>query len=189
MDRVLAEALGNLCACLIMDGEGCNQMIRRIIHGDMDPDLRRRVQNLRFFSRLRFQPLALDWPRVPMQLCTIDQEPLFAIVGPAHTMKNSAGQLQSHVRSIFCGDYFADLSGSLPHGIPWPAFQRKDPMSDRLCSLLCSPQYLIVPVVAWLAFHSVDSYEIRTCDQRRRQINHHEIVNMHHSFTDQPEPD
>ena len=150
VDRVMSMAIGDLVTCLIMDGEGCNTLILRILHNDIDANLQRKVQSLQWFSRLRFQPLRLEWPRVPMQLCTIDQEPLFGIVGPAHSMKNAAGQLQSHIRTLYYGDHFADLSGALPGGIPWPAYQRRDPMSDRLCSLLCSPQFLVAPIVTWI---------------------------------------
>ena len=150
VDHVLSESMGDLCCCLVFAGEGCNQVIRRILHGQMSPDLQRKVQTLKFFSKLEHQPLPLEWPRLPVQTCTLDDQAFFGVIGPAHTMKNSAGQLQSHIRTLYFGMFFADLAGTLPHGIPWPAFQRQDAMSDRLCSLLCGPQFLISPMASWI---------------------------------------
>ena len=145
----MAESLGEMCCCMVMDAEGCNTWVLRILHGNMPPDLERKVQGLRFFSRLEHKALPLQWPRVPLKMCLLDGEPFFGVIGPAHTMKNSAGQLQSVVRMLHFGRYFADASGTLPHGCPWPAYQRADAMSDRLCSLLCGPQFLISPVATW----------------------------------------
>lgn len=146
IDRVLSQNLGDLCSCLIMDGEGCNQMVLKIIHGDIDSDMQIKVEKLGFFRKVRHAPIPLDWPRLPIKLCLVDGDPFFGLVGPADTMKNAAGQLQSPIRILYYGEYFADCAGMLQHGVPWPAFQRRDAMSDRLCSLLASPQFLISPV-------------------------------------------
>lgn len=151
MDRVFADSLGDLCRCLVVDAEGCNHLIKRIVHGNLDAESTRKVQSLHFFSQLRYEQFPLEWPRVPLNMTRIGNEPIFCVTGPAHSMKNSAGQLQSHIRTLYFGDIFADCSGALPHGLPWPAFQRRDAMSDRLCALLCGPQFLISPVVTGFA--------------------------------------
>lgn len=151
VDHVLSRSLGDLCACLIMDGEGCNMAIKKMIHGLADAAMLRKMQNLQFFSKLQHTEIPLDWPKVPMKIATIDDEPFFGIIGPAHTMKNSAGQLQSHIRTLYYGNIFADVSGALAHSLPWPAFQRRDAMSDRLCALLAAPHFLLTPTAALFA--------------------------------------
>ena len=150
VDKILSGSIGDLCSCLIMDGEGCNQVVRRLIQGVPDADAKRKLDSTVFFKHLRHEPFPLKWPRVPQKLCTISGDPFFAVVGPAHTMKNAAGQIQSHIRTLFFGDHFADLAGSLQQGMPWPAFQRADPMSDRLCSLLAAPLFLLSAVASWV---------------------------------------
>ena len=159
VDHVLSQSLGDLCACLIMDGEGCNQPIKKMIHGLADPTMLRKMQNLEFFSKLEYTPIPLDWPKLPMQIATIEGEPFFGIIGPAHTMKNAAGQLQSHIRTLYYGNIFADVSGALAHSLPWPAFQRRDAMSDRLCALLSAPHFLLTPTATSFASKKGDEWD------------------------------
>eukprot|EP00435_Cladocopium_sp_Y103_P041609 s486_g11.t1 len=130
----------------IFDGEGCNGVLRQVVHGTASATLKRRVLNTDFFSQLRhvevqgFECL----PRNPLMHClTGTGRALYALCAPAHAMKNAAGQVMSSGRVLFYGEHYADASGALSNGLPMPAFSRKDAMSDRLCALLCNPMFVI----------------------------------------------
>ena len=131
----------------IFDGEGCNSVLRQVVHGTAPATLRRRVLNVtQFFSQLRhvdvqgFESL----PRIPLMHClTSTGRALYALCAPAHAMKNAAGQLMSSGRVLFYGEHYADAAGALSNGLPAPAFSRKDAMSDRLCALLCNPMFVL----------------------------------------------
>ena len=75
---------------------------------------------------------------------------LYTLSGPAHALKNACGQASSPIRFLFFGDLWADAACMLPHGLPVPAFTRKDEMSDRASALLCNPFYLVHDLAPWL---------------------------------------
>eukprot|EP00435_Cladocopium_sp_Y103_P024467 s2243_g6.t1 len=129
----------------VFDGESCNNVLRNAIHGTLDATLRRKLLSTEFFSQLNHAgiPGFEALPRLPIKHCTTDSgRSLYALCGAAHAMKNACGQLMSSGRVLFFGRHYADAAGALAHGLPLPAFGRKDAMSDRLCALLCNPLFL-----------------------------------------------
>ena len=129
----------------LFDGEACNQVVRSAIYGDASPQNRRKIFDTKYFSRIQHKKIkGLETlPRFPLLAAYYDDKPVYAMPGPAHACKNSAAQLSSPGKLLFFGSHAADSSGCLEAGLPLPAFSRKDPMSDRLCSLLSNPMYLI----------------------------------------------
>ena len=60
-----------------------------------------------------------------------------------HASKNSAGQAMSAIRTIHCGRYWVDLSGTLLCGMPKSAYSRDDNQSDCLSALLANPWFYV----------------------------------------------
>ena len=145
VDTFLSHPTGDLCKVLVMDGEGCNMLVRKALHGSLTAKEKRNLASMKWFSKLEHMPLQglESWPRMPIQAAKIDGQFVYAVPGVAHAQKNANGQLQSEIRVLFFGSYFADASGTLAHSMPLPAFLRSDPMSDRLSSLLNCPLYMI----------------------------------------------
>lgn len=144
VDLVLREVYEH-CAIVIFDGESCNQGIKAAIHGTLDGASRRALEGTSFFEHLQHTQVKglEDLPHLPIQACTFDGSYIFALPGPAHACKNSAGQVMSECKLLHFGSYAADCAGALSLDMPIPAFCRKDPMSDRLCSLLSNPFFLV----------------------------------------------
>lgn len=147
VDAFLEHDVGSLCRVLVSDGEGCNLMIRRAILGQLNAAEMKRVERLNWFSRLKHAqvPGVDGWPRFPIKLCTIGNENVYFLSGPAHSIKNSCGQAASSIRVLYCGSYFVDGAGMLENHVPLPAYARVDPMSDRLSALFNCPMFLICP--------------------------------------------
>lgn len=144
VDEVMFQA-ADFVQMFIFDGETCHQIIRSAVHGDANLAIKRQLMETKFFSKIRYRPIEglESLPRIPLKIAFVDGHPLWALPGPAHALKNAAAQLCAEGKVLQFGLYFADASGALSGGLPLPAFTRKDPMSDRLCSLLSNPLYLI----------------------------------------------
>lgn len=145
VDHFMQSPMGELCRLLVFDSEGCNIMIRKAFCGTLEPLQMQKVRSLPFFGQLEFENLKglEDWPHLPMKLCKVRGEYVFALAGPAHSTKNAAGQLVSTSKVLYFGRFFSDAAGTLQNSMPLPAFMRRDAMSDRLCSLLSSPLFLV----------------------------------------------
>ena len=137
---------------LVCDGEGCNQSIRAAIHGDMEARLRRKLLDTKFFSDIKHRkvPGMECLPRFPIACAFYEESALFAMPGPAHAVKNCAGQICAEGKLVFFGVHFCDAAGTIGNGMPLPAFSRRDPMSDRLTSLLSNPLFLLSDEAPWL---------------------------------------
>ena len=152
IDELMTNATGDLIKILVFDGEACNGLIRRLVQGVLRLPAEKQ-RRLKFFAELRFEDLPdVQYPRLPVRLCKVAKEYIYAMPGPAHSQKNAVGQIMSHIRVIHCGNYFCDAAGCLPHNLPLPAFRREDPMSDRLSALFNSPLYMISDAEARLFF-------------------------------------
>ena len=140
----MAMPAGELIRVLMFDGEGCNGLVRKVVHGMADRELTAKLQELRWFSQLRHTSIkgVEDWPSFPIRACKIGDEHVYALCGPAHAIKNSCGQVMSELRVVYFGNFFADAAGTLSHYMPLPAYIRADPMSDRLAALLQCPTFL-----------------------------------------------
>ena len=129
------------------DGEACNQLLRAFLHGTASPANRKKAleSDLKVFSRMEYHaiPGTQNLPRCPLRIAILEGEPIYAMPGPAHAAKNAAGQVCAAGKVLHFGTFAADAAGALSHGLPVPAFARKDAMSDRLCSLLCNPLFLV----------------------------------------------
>lgn len=147
----MQSSLGDLCRVLVFDSEGCNIMIRKALCGTLEGNQMQKLRSLGFFGSLEFEPVkGLEhWPHLPIKICKVRGEPVFALAGPAHSTKNAAGQLVSPSKVLYFGRFFSDAAGTLQYSMPVPAFMRKDAMSDRLCSLLSSPLFLVEFEVPW----------------------------------------
>lgn len=144
MDELMAHAHDRV-RVFLFDGEAANQVVRSVVHGELDAIFRRKIKDFKFFSRLTWQecPCAQELPRFPIKLCQVDRaEYIHAMPGSAHALKNSAAQICSPRKVVFFGSFMTDCSGGLAFDLPLPAFSRRDPMSDRLCSLLSNPMFL-----------------------------------------------
>ena len=132
---------------IISDGETCNTLLRKVVHGvgRILPEHKKRLSKLKFFSLVRHHQIAgvEALPRFPMQMCCIRDRTLFVMGATAHCLKNSSAQAMASHRVLMFGKFFCDASPCLRHALPVPAFARKDPMSDRLNALLCSPLFMI----------------------------------------------
>lgn len=144
IDSFLATAIPYV-QVIIMDAEGCNQLLKRILHGRLDSQLRRRIPQTKVLSSVQYSDLEglESLPRVPIKICTVEGHLLFGMPGMAHALKNSGGQLMSEVRVLTFGVHVADAVGGIECGLPQTAYQRKDPMSDRLSALLANPLFLV----------------------------------------------
>ena len=60
-----------------------------------------------------------------------------------HAAKNACGQVQSHLRTLFFGELWCDLSAARAYGLPSAAFCRADSQSDSLAALLCNPFFFV----------------------------------------------
>lgn len=61
-----------------------------------------------------------------------------------HAVKNSGGQAQSSIRTIYLGQSFVDLAGAcVAGGMPASAFARDDPQSDAIQALLSNPWFYV----------------------------------------------
>lgn len=156
VDAFMNEEPGKLVRIIILDGEACNGFIRKAIHGTLGRSERRRIQQLSWFSRVQHEELpGVDsWLRFPMFSCKVDSEYIFALSGPAHAQKNALAQCLSPIRTVFCGNLWCDMAGTLECSIPLPAFMQLDPMSDRLAALACCPLFMVDPkadkiVIPW----------------------------------------
>lgn len=139
------DVAGSYVRLLVFDGESCNGILKSAIHGNMDLHHRRRLQDTRFFHKVRHGeiPGLESLPRVPMKIAKLDGvDAVYAMPGPAHATKNALAQACSEGKVLFYGKYPCDASGTLEFNVPIPAFCRKDAMSDRLCSLLSCPLFL-----------------------------------------------
>lgn len=125
----------------VCDSEACNLLVKSAIHGDFDRSVLRKLSETRFFSKLKYKevPGMEILPNFGIRSCLLDDDPLYCMPGPAHATKNSAAQMMSSTKVLYFGSHFADASGTLTKGMALPAFTRRDPMSDRLCSLLSNP--------------------------------------------------
>lgn len=151
---------------LLFDGGACNQVLRSIIHGQMDNSFRRKVVDLKYFSKLSYSecPGMQDLPRFPMKTCFVDKtEQIFALQGPSHALKNGASQVCSESKVVFFGHFMCDFSGALQNDLPLPAYSRKDAMSDRLCSLLSHPLFLIHSDATWICLVLFQSISLCLC--------------------------
>ena len=140
----------------ICDSEACNLMLKALIHGTVESSMKRKIAETRFFSRIRYceVPGLSDLPSFPMRLCQFDGDFLYCMPGAAHAAKNSCAQLMAPHKLLHFGAYFADASGTLLNDMPLPAFCRRDPMSDRLASLLACPFYMVGRGEPWcMCYH------------------------------------
>ena len=144
MDAFLHQ-VGDYFKVLLFDGEGCNTLIRKIVHGVAPPEVMIRLDQTFFFKELSHTeiPGLSQLPRCPIRMCLIKDDPFFALTAPQHASKNASAQMMSEIRVLFCGRYAVDATGTLQANMPAPAFSRKDPMSDRLNSLLCNPMFML----------------------------------------------
>ncbi|CAK9028794.1 Uncharacterized protein SCF082_LOCUS18513, partial [Durusdinium trenchii] len=129
---------------LVFDGATQHQALRRICYGNLTEQDKQLLQDpaLRFFSRLAHTPLPEhDLPRLPIRVPSFEGEPFFCLGGPCHATKNTGGQVTSPCRTVHMGRYWVDMSGALLLGLPGTAYTRKDPQSDALHALLCSPWF------------------------------------------------
>lgn len=151
VDYFFSHEPGELVKIVIVDGEGCNGLMKRAIFGQISSAFRKRLDGLQWFSRLKHVSLAgvEDWPRCPIKACKLDDQWIYAMPATAHSQKNSCGQLQSNIRVLYFGNFFADVSGALANSLPVPAFVRRDTMSDRLAALLCNPLFMVCDRDPW----------------------------------------
>ena len=136
---------------LIFDGETCHQLIKQCVHGNLDRVSRLKLAELVYFKDVQYSEIpGTDLlPRCPMKICKVKGQPLFAITGPAHSVKNAASQLMSATKVLYYGNFAADPTPMLEHDLPLPAYVRKDAMSDRLTSLLSNPFFMISSSAPW----------------------------------------
>lgn len=155
LDHFLSQPTGDLVKVFVMDGEGCNSYIRKAVFGELD---RKQLDGLNWFSKLQFHELKAmaDWPRYPIKAATMEGQYVYALGGVAHATKNAAGQMQSELRVIYCGDFFVDVAGTLQNNMPLPAFSRLDPMSDKLTALLNNPLFYVDQDIAEASIHRVN---------------------------------
>lgn len=144
LDAVLAHGK-DYVRLIVCDGQGCHGLLRNAIWGNLDPAFRRKIMDTSWFSLLRHKELPglEDIPNFPFKLCMLGDNPVYCLAGPAHAAKNAAGQALSPAKVLYYGVHFCDPAATLQNSMPVPAYCRKDPMSDRLCSLLSSPWFLI----------------------------------------------
>ena len=152
---------------LVCDGEACNRLVKNAIFGDATPDYRRKILDTKYFSHVHHRKIAglEGLPRFPLLSATVDGEAMYFLPGTAHACKNAAAQISSSTKIVHFGMHAADASGLLSAGLPLPAYSRKDPMSDRLSSLLANPMYLIgVDQALWLMYiHFFQWRRVKRC--------------------------
>lgn len=156
LDEFAARS-SEFCKIFICDGEACNSMLKLAIFGQMDPAQRRRMFDMKFFSRLKHQDIAglEEVPNLPIKVCFVDEDPVFCLTGPAHAIKNAVGQVCSETKVLHFGRHFCDATGCLEYNMPIPSYTRKDSMSDRLASLFGNPFFLIQSPDPGMAFDSI----------------------------------
>lgn len=71
----------------------------------------------------------------------------FLQLDQGHSNKNSAGQVLSHLRTCYFGEYWADYSGTRSFGMPAGILARESPMSDRCQSIFSNVFFLVEKVV------------------------------------------
>ena len=76
----------------------------------------------------------------------LDDHVWFAF-SPGHALKNTGGQISSHLRTLMYGKYWSDLVQARHHGMPASSFGRESPMSDVHQALLDNPWYLVKSAV------------------------------------------
>jgi hypothetical protein len=141
-----ADRASEYCKLFICDGEACNSILKSAICGQLSPELKRKMFQTKFFSRLRHVPIQglEELPHFPIRSCFLDDgDPIFCMPGSAHAVKNAAGQVCSETKVPYFGRHFCDATGALEFSLPIPAYVRKDGMSDRLSSLLANPFFLM----------------------------------------------
>ena len=127
IDLVLHH-IGEHCKIIICDGEGCNNLIKHVVHGCLASQYRRILPKLHFFSNVRYKEIdALkELPRLDTKLCYVNNNLLYALPGVAHAAKNASSQLMAEGKVLFYGQHWADPSGCLQNQLPIPAYCRKD---------------------------------------------------------------
>ena len=149
IDVFMDSSVGSLVKVMVMDGEGCNTLIRQAMFGQLkDP----RLDTLAWFSKLKHHTIQAtqDLPRFPAKAASWGDEHVYLMPGIAHSLKNANGQLTSELHILYFGRFWADAAPTLANNMPLPAYGRLDPMSDRLAAVLMCPQFLIADPEPWL---------------------------------------
>lgn len=127
IDKVL-DYVSEHVQLIICDGEGCNNLIKNLIHGCLAPAFRRKLHLLPLLKNVSYRDVEglAELPFSPPKLCFVNGRLLYGLPGPAHASKNASAQLLSEGKVLYYGKYFADASGALEYNLPIPAYSRKD---------------------------------------------------------------
>ena len=81
MGKVLAPS-SCYVQCIIFDAHGSHAMIRRLLHGQLHGISMQDIEKIEFFKDLSWKPLpTCILPRLPIQVCLHQDQPLFGIPG------------------------------------------------------------------------------------------------------------
>ncbi|CAK9000478.1 unnamed protein product [Durusdinium trenchii] len=80
---------------------------------------------------------------LPLQLCMRNEDSAYAMSGPLRCSENSGGQLNSPLRTMYCGRFFMDSTITKEYGMPPAVYSRMGPMSDKAQAVLMNPYFLI----------------------------------------------
>lgn len=127
IDKVL-DYMSEHVQLIICDGEGCNNLIKNLIHGSLAPEYRRKLHSLPLLQNVSYREVEglSELPFSPPKLCFVKGRLMYGLPAPAHASKNASAQLLSESKVLYFGKYFADPSGALEYNLPIPAYSRKD---------------------------------------------------------------
>lgn len=143
MDSILSGATA--AKFVVCDGAGSHEWLHRILLGQHVSIPDQLIEELPFWSALRFRelPAVKDYP-LGYRLCLVGEEVLSYLPGIAHIAKNVCEQMRSSLRTIKVGKLSVDNSAALQLGL-WPAaFAGIDGMSDAQAALM-----LLVRIARW----------------------------------------
>lgn len=129
---------------ITFDGHLANTFFREALRGHFHALKEEDLRTVPFFNEVRYQDMPLHpLPRLPMRICTFQNEPVWGISGCCHAAKNTGGQIVSPIRSIFMGCYVVDTTHMLKLGLPPASYMRHCAMSDKLQATMNNPFFLV----------------------------------------------
>eukprot|EP00435_Cladocopium_sp_Y103_P020860 s3829_g5.t1 len=132
---------------LIHDAHGSHNLVRQVLHGQVDDIPDKDLKNVPFFGELTFEPLPQHClPRLPIMLAKHQGEYVYDI--PGHANKNSGAQATSWIRTVYYGSYWLDMTMARAHGLPPGVLARDSPMSDKYQAMMSNPFYYVKSVDA-----------------------------------------
>jgi hypothetical protein len=132
-----------------MDQAAAHDFIKGCGFGDfhgIDPSI---LAKIPFWSKLQHKSLPPHClPRLKAEIALIDGEPFYVIPGPNHGQKNVVGALHSPIRTLYFGNYGADLSGAVPLGLAPAAYEWREDTSDLFGAMCLNPVVLVMDPTA-----------------------------------------